>query len=299
MPLDAVLPAFLIALLGYFAGKRLNLDKQMLSRVCLYILVPALTFNSLAASKVDLAVAWRLALAVVAFPFAQVLLFAALFKLLRWEPGIARSMLLPAVFTNAGNYGLPVCLFAFGQQGMDLGVVFMVTQTVMLYTVGAFIAASSQMNARTAMRQVLKMPAVYAAAAGVLVRALEVPVPDVVGRPVALLGQAAVPVLLLVLGMQLTGNGETRDSWKEPGVVVFLRLVVAPALAGLMGMAVGLNGLAWKILVLQGAMPPPVNATILAQEFNAHPGAVSKATMGGTLASVLTLSLWIMFLRGI
>lgn len=297
MPLDSVLPAFLIAVVGYGVGKRFNLDKQTLSRVCLYILVPAMAFNSMATSKVDFGVAWRLALATIIFPFAQAALYLVVFRLMKLDQATSRAMLLIAVFTNAGNYGLPICLFAFGQAGMDLAVVFMVTQTVMLATLGTYIAASSQMDTRTAMRQVLKMPAVYAAVLGVAVRAARISLPDLVGRPVGLLARAAVPVFLILLGMQLIRNGESHAAWRETGIAVFLRLAVGPVIAWLIGLGLGLTGLPLRILVLEGAMPTPVNSTILAQEFDARPGAVSRATMAGTVASVLTLSLWIMLLR--
>lgn len=297
MPIDAVLPAFLIAAVGYLAGKKFRLDTQTLSRVCLYILVPALTFNSLVTSKVDLRVAWRVVLAALIFPFAQIALFLPLFRLLKWDQTRSRAMLLSSIFTNAGNYGLPVCLFAFGQEGMDLGVVFMVAQTLMVYSLGVYIAASSQMSPGTAMKQVLRMPAVYAAVAGMIVRTMDVPIPDILGRPMGLLSQAAVPVFLLLLGLQLIGSGGSRESWKVPLIVVPLRLVVAPVIAGLIGTAIGLSGLAWKILVLQGAMSTPVNAMVIAQEFGAEPATVSRVTAASTVASVLTLTLWIMALR--
>jgi predicted permease len=297
LPIDAVLPAFLIAALGFFAGSRLKLEKQTLSRVCLHFLVPALAFNSLVTSKVDLAVASKLVAAALAFPFMEIALFFPLFKLLKWDQNRSRAMLLATIFTNAGNYGLPVMLFAFGQEGMDLGVVFMVSQTLLIYTLGVYIAASSQMNAGTAMKQVLKMPAVYAAILGVIVRLSGVRVPDILMRPVGLLAQAAVPVFLLLLGIQLIGSGAATRSWKVPSIGVLLRLVVAPMIAAVLGGVIGLSGLPWKILVLQGAMSTPVNATVLAQEFGAEPETVTGVTAASTVGSVITLTLWIMVLR--
>jgi len=289
---NAVLPAFLIALIGYVAGKKLNLDASSLSRVCLYVLVPALTFNSLSTSKVEFSTVWRLSLATVLMPLALWPIFSLVFAALKWEKSFARAMLLPSLFTNAGNYGLPVCLFAFGTQGMDLGVVFMVTQSVLIASVGVFIAASSNMKPESAFRQVLKMPALYAALAGILSRALRIRIPIAVARPVELLAQAGISVFLLVLGLQLV-KGADGASWKASLVVSFLRLIVGPIVTGSIGMLLGLQGLPLKILVLEGAMPPPVNSTILAEEFHAHPQEVSQATMLGTMLSVATLSLWI------
>ena len=243
MPIDAVLPAFVIAALGYFLGERLGLEKQTLSRVCLNILVPALAFNSLVTSTVDLAVAGQLMVAALVFPVLEIVLFLPLFKLLKWDQNRSRAMLLATVFTNAGNYGLPVMLYAFGQEGMDLGVVFMVSQTLMIYSLGVYIAASSQMNPAAAMKQIAKMPAVWAALAGIGIRVAGVSIPQMLMRPVGLLSQAAVPVFLLLLGVQLIGSGAGQKSWKVPSIGVALRLVVAPVIAMLLGKAIGLSGL--------------------------------------------------------
>lgn len=130
--LGAVLPVFIIAAIGYLAGRKLTLDVSTLSKTCLYILTPALTFNSLANSKVELSGVWRLALAAFLVPLILAPVFLWLFRRLGWEANLSRSMLLPSIFSNTGNYGLPICLFAFGQPGMDLGVVYMVVQSFLI-----------------------------------------------------------------------------------------------------------------------------------------------------------------------
>ena len=175
----------------------------------------------------------------------------------------------------------------------------MVSQTLMIYSLGVYIAASSQMNTATALKQVLKMPAVWAALAGLAVRLTGLTVPQILMRPVGLLAQAAVPVFLLLLGIQLIGSGSVQKSWTVPSIGVVLRLVVAPIIAVFLGRAFGLSGLPWKIYVLQAAMSTPVNATVLAQEFNAEPVTVTQVTALSTVASVITLTLWIMILRAV
>lgn len=293
--LNAVLPVFLVALVGYIAAKKLKLDVVSISRICLYILVPSLTFHSLSTSKVDLGTAWRLALATFAMPFILWPIFTGLFRLLKWDKDFSQAMLLPSIFTNAGNYGLPVCLFAFGQLGMELGVVFMVTQSALIASLGVYIAASSKMNTKTALRHVLKMPALYAAMLGILFRTFNLKVPLFLARPVELLAQAGISIFLLVLGMQLV-NGTKGSLFGPASVVAFLRLVLVPFIMMLVGTLFGLHGLPFKIFVLQAAMPPPVNSTILAQEFDAYPKEVSQATMLGTILSIASLSIWITIL---
>ena len=296
MPVDAVLPAFLIAVAGYFAKDKLNLDTGTLSRVCLYILTPALALNSLSTSEISISVAWRMVLSGLLMAPTLLPIFRLTSRLSKSDPEVSRSLALPAVFSNAGNYGLPVCLFAFGQEGMDLGIVFMVSQTITITTLGVYIAASNKMNARSSFKQVLKMPSVYAVAAGLLVRVTGIQMPVALSRPVSLLSQAAVPIFLLVLGMQLSEKSEDVPTKSVMPAVVF-RLGLGPAIMSVLGFVLGLRGLPYQVMVLQAAMPSPVNATILAREFNAHPSAVSKTTLINTIGSLITLTLWIVLLR--
>lgn len=294
--LNAVLPVFLIAFIGYFVGSKIPLDVSTLSRVCLYILTPALTFNSLANSAIDLQSVWRLGLAALMAPILLTPLFSWLYSRLGWEKDLSRSMLLPSIFSNTGNYGLPICLFAFGQAGMDLAVVYMVMQSFLVATLGVFIAASSNMEPKQALNRVVRMPTLYGAVLGMVVKLLNLKVPQVIARPIELLAQAGISIFLLVLGLQLV-NSKPTHKWQVPGIATFSRLILAPIIVAYLGRLLGLEGLPWKILVLQAAMPPPVNATILAHEFDANPNLVSQTTLLGTSCSLITLSGWILVLN--
>ncbi len=299
MPLEAlgsVLPVFLIAAVGYALGKRIPLDVSSISRICLYILTPVLTFNSLANSTVDLQTVGLFSTLALVGPIISAFLLSAFYRQLGWEKDLARSMLLPTVFSNTGNFGLPICLFAFGQGGMELAVVYMVIQSFLIASLGVFIAASSNLQPKEAVRRALKMPALYGALLGVIVKLANINIPQVLARPIELLSQATIPMTLLVLGLQLV-KIESGYKWQIPGIATVARLILIPAAIALVGRVLGLRGLAWKILVLQSAMPSPVNATILAGEFNANPDLISQTTLLSTIASLATLSGWIVVLN--
>ncbi len=263
-----------------------------LSKICLYLLTPALTFNSLANSAVDLGTIRIFALSAFVVPLLLAVVISLFYAKLGWDKARVRSMLLPTIFSNTGNFGLPICLFAFGTTGMELGVVYMVIQSFTIATLGVFIAASSNLKPLQAGKKVLRMPTLYGALGGMAVKLLNLTLPQVLARPIDLLAQAAIPVFLLVLGLQLSQTA-TVSGWKVPTVASLTRLLLAPALVAGLGKLVGLHGLPFKILVLQSAMPPPVNATILAREFDANPNLVSQATFLSTLMSLVTLSGWI------
>ena len=115
-------------------------------------------------------------------------------------------------------------------------------------------------------------------------------------RPVSLLSDAALPVMILVLGMQLE-----RAAWPtQPGIVILavgLSLLAAPLVAlGLAGL-LGVSGPAKQAAVVLSSMPVAVVTTILALEFELAPEFVTSAVFVSTIASPLTLTPLIAYLR--
>ncbi len=120
-------------------------------------------------------------------------------------------------------------------------------------------------------------------------------IPLPVMRPLQLLSDAAVPVQIVVLGMQLE-----RARIERPllmGAAGFLRLVVAPALGFALALACGLQGPALQAGLVQSAMPTAVVAGILAVEYDTEPGFVTSVVFFSTVISPFTLTLLIAALQ--
>ena len=79
------------------------------------------------------------------------------------------AFLLVVMFSNGGNYGLPVVLFAFGRDALSHASVYFVTSAVLVYTVGVLLAASGRRSIRRALLGILKVPAAWAVAAAAIV----------------------------------------------------------------------------------------------------------------------------------
>src|SRR5262245_49746028 len=69
------------------------------------------------------------------------------------------GFLLVAMFSNGGNYGLPVVLFAFGNDALAPATVYFVTSSILTYTAGVFLAAAGRRSGTGAMRGTTNMPA--------------------------------------------------------------------------------------------------------------------------------------------
>ena len=133
-----------------------------------------------------------------------------------------------------------------------------------------------------------------AAAFGVLAFGISVPVGLM--RPIGMLSYAALPRMVLVLGMQLE-RAKAADRYSVVGLAVGLSLLAAPLVALGLTSLLGLSGAARQAGVMLASMPVAVVTTVLALEFDVAPKFVTNAVFISTLLSPFTLTPLIAYLR--
>jgi len=290
-----IVPIFLIAGVGYLLASKLQANLKTLAHVAFYALAPCFAFRMLSTSKMTGPEAGRLALLAILVMVVMGLLarIAAIpFRLSRAE---LSGFLLVAMFSNGGNYGLPVVLFAFGNDALAPATVYFVTSSILTYTAGVFLAASGRRSVSRAILGISRTPAIYGVGIAAFVLVTGISVPVVLTRPIQLLADAAIPVMILVLGMQL----QRATKPERPRVVtaaVALSLVAAPFVALGLTWLLGLTGYARQAGVVLASMPTAVITTILALEFDTAPAFVTNVVFMTTLLSPLTLAPLIAYL---
>lgn len=290
-----ILPIFLIAGVGYLLARRLQASVKTLSHVVFYALAPCFVFRMLISSKLTGPDAGRMALLAILVAFAMGLVARLAAIPLRLSRAELSGFLLVVIFSNGGNYGLPVVLFAFGNDALAHATVYFVTSSMLTYTAGVALAAAGRQSATRAFLGIVKMPAIYGVIAAGLVMASGVPVPQAFMRPIDLLGNAAIPVMILVLGMQLE-RASTPEKPRVVAAAVALSLVAAPLVALGLTWALGLTGTARQAGVALASMPTAVITTILALEFDTAPAFVTNVVFSTTLLSPFTLAPLIAYL---
>jgi predicted permease len=294
--LDDLLPIFLVASVGFLLARRLHVDVKSLSRITFNAFAPCLVFSLLVTSRVSSGEFGRIVAFTVLLVTAVGLVarVAAIpFRLAR--PQLAAFMIV-VMFSNAGNYGLSVVLFAFGREVLARAAVYFVTSALLMFTVGTFLASRGHHGGRAALRGLVRVPAVWGLVAAALVVCTGVDLPKAVFRPVELLGAAAIPSMLLVLGMQFEKGARP----EHPGLVALasaLVLIGSPIIGFLLAPALGLTGLARQAVLVESAMPSAVITTIVALEFDVAPRFVTSVVVVTTLASPLTVSILIALLQ--
>jgi predicted permease len=275
-----LLPVFTIAALGYL-WRRIGaaFDLEFVTRLIMNVAGPCLVFDSLS----RLALPLREFVAMVGVAIAIVLTTAAagfvLLKVLRLP---LRSYLPALTIGNVGNLGLPLCLFAFGEQGLTLGVAVYVTNSVGQFTLVPLLQSRASLA-----RTLLTTPVIYAALLGVLVLLTGLRPPEWLGSTIRLLGAVMIPLMLLALG-HTVGGLRVRNLHRAFGLGAARLLIAFGAAVGVTTL-LGMKGVAQGVLVLQGSMPAAVFNYLFAARYERDAEDVAGIVLVSTLLAALAL----------
>jgi predicted permease len=294
---NVVLPVFLVAGMGYVLKRRLDLQIAPLNQAVLYVLMPAFIFTSLL--PVDFRSEVPLRITAFAFLLAIMMLLIgfAVARVLRLDRPTANALALTAALPNLGNYGLSVVLLAFGQPGLAAGTLLLAVQMLYGLALAVFVASSGSASLGRAFAEMFRQPVIYAVAAALALNLLNVAPPEFVISALTLPSQAAIPVMLIVLGMNVAGS----SGIERPALVslaAFVRLVVGTLVGWLLAVALGIEGVARDVMIVGAAMPTAVFTILTATQFDARPKFVSDVVVVSTLASIVTVTVVLALLSG-
>ncbi|HMB51522.1 MAG TPA: AEC family transporter [Natronoarchaeum rubrum] len=284
---SAVAPPLAIAAAGYLLGALRDVDVEPLSTVTIYLLLPPLVFHSLVTMTIDGDTALSLVAAMTVFTVGTAAVAAAVGRLAGETGSVLSGATLAAAFPNVGNFGIPVATFAFGDVGRTTAVLFVLVQTILIYTVGVYLLAKSGESDRTApIRRVLTLPVTYAmvAAGAALAFGLVPPAGGPTMRTIEMAGDASIPMFLIILGLQVAEMSPGR-AIERVLPTVGVKLLVAPVAAAAVALAVGVaDAVAGRAFVVLASGPAAVTPLVLTIEFtDESAGELSAADYVGTV----------------
>lgn len=289
---SAVLPVTLIILIGFISDKTLSLERQTLSSIILYILSPALIFDNLYRTTLS---GKSIVLLLIGLAITTYLLYLAALctgKILKLSVPLQKSLIITTIFPNSGNMGLPFVDFALGAAGLERGVIYMIGMAILLYCIGPALLEEKGMMA--GMRLILKLPFLWAVLAGSSLRLLSWQIPFNLGASIHKLGEAAIPLALIILGIQLNHTHFKLEFKEFLGVA--LRLILGPLIAYFVSQIFGLDDISMQVLVLQSSMPTAICTFVLATKFGGDIAWIARTVVVSTLMSFLTLPIVFWFI---
>ncbi|MFO8011746.1 MAG: AEC family transporter [Phycisphaerae bacterium] len=294
-----VAPIVVLAGAGYLVGRRVEAAADVLAKTLLYLLIPAFVFRNILDSDLGGAEYGRI-IAFSAAALAALYVLAQVASRLRGHDRPLRGAFTNSVILyNSANFGIPVMALTFSfaaeEQTYAVAVQIIVAacQGTAAYTVGALIAAAGSEGVGRAMKQVLRLPFIYALAAALAMKAAGLGADvlrgvPLVWKPLSIISDAYVAMALLTLGAQIARVRLVRvplDLVMSAG----LRLVAGPLVGlGLVAL-LGLEGLLAQVLVIGVSGPSAVASAVVAIEFENRADFAAKAVMLSTLAAAVTV----------
>lgn len=289
MLIKVLLPVFLIFLTGYVGQKVFSLHIKSISTTSLYLMTPALIFKSFYTAKLDSTyiniVIYSVLLSTLLIFFIK---FAAYLK--GYNSSQTSALILSSAFMNNGNFGAPVILFAYGQLAFQYSIAIMILHTILMSTVGLYFAAKGNFNVKESIYSVLKMPIMHALVLALFWQYFKLPIPDNIYNAISMVGDASIPLIMLVLGMQLAEIKLINIQWDINIAGIITRLLISPAIAYGLTLLLPVEPLLAKTMIILAAMPSAAIMVMYAIQYDNNPKLVSSITLLSTLLSLVTLS---------
>ncbi|EHR61885.1 AEC family transporter [Saccharomonospora cyanea] len=285
-----------VVLVGYAVGRAGVLGPsatEVLSRTAFFVASPALLFTTLARADVTAVFSANL-LVTAATSSLACLLYVPVGRLCRRPAGETAIGAMASGYVNAGNLGLPVAAYVFGDATVVAPVLLfqLAVLTPVFTTVFDVVSARREESRPTLGRTVtapLRNPLAIASVLGLLATTTGLTLPQSVLAPVELLADLAVPAMLLAFGISLHGSsrpGREREVRLPLVVIVSLKNVVHPLLALGLGLLLGLDGTELLAVVVCAALPAAQNVFGYAVRFGHGVTLARDAVLVSTLLSL-------------
>jgi predicted permease len=205
------------------------------------------------------------------------------------------AVMLAAAFPNATYLGLPVLEATFGKAARSIAIQFdLFACTPLLLTVGVWLASryGTTNQAPSPIRSLMKVPALWAAFAAIVLNFLSVPIPDALKSFLQTLSQGVVPLMLISLGLSLTLPREQLYQLRSVFPALAVKLFFMPLVVLLAADLVRLHGMQFQSVVLEGAMPSMVLGMVLADRYGLNTAIYAAIVTISTVTAFFTLGMW-------
>lgn len=289
-----IMPIFIIVSLGYFLASKFKLDIFTLSKVYIFMFLPALVFMKVYQTDINL-------------EFLKAILFAVFLlislagvgwiisRLMNHKVSISSALNNSIMFYNSGNFGLPLIMLVFGDTPYDsyavsIQIMVLIVQSLTANSIGFFNAGRGQMHFKETIKKVLKMPPIYAISLAFIFKYINIDLSKYFFWPsIDYIRNGLVPVALLTLGTQLYNTKFNFRNW-DVYIASFTRLLGGPILAYILINLMGIEGVMAQVLFISSSVPSGVNTALIAVEFNNEPDFASQVVMTSTILSAITLT---------
>ena len=285
--------------LGYFL-KRIDFlsekDIDPFNKIVMYILLPCMIFHALYSA--DLSLISKLGILpfiILISSFATGLVSYFILRQLKLDDITLWSVLVTVMIANTAFMGYPVTLGIFGQEGF-LRAIFCDIATLCIFLILSFVLIMKfGGTVKTAVKKITFFPPLWAVILGLGFNFLNIPIGPVIDNTVNYLGQGAIPLIMIALGLSIDFSAIRRSK----SMIVFtsiMKLAFFPLVAFVVASQLGLIDLQFKISIVEAAMPSGMMSLLLVITYKLDYELTSDCILINTVISLITLPAIIMLL---
>jgi hypothetical protein len=299
---NVAFPVFGLIFVGFFCRRRNILGPNAsteLNRFVIYLGLPSLLFEAMSRLPSGEALNGGY-IAAFLLGMAGVFLITLVLRLRQKAHFIDATIdALGSAYPNSGFLGIPLCLLTFGQPGLPPAIIGTLMTACLLFAVAIVMIETSRQAEKHLGRTLLKVgralvrnPIMMAPILGMLVSLSGLALPAAIRQLFEFLGAAAGPCALVSIGLFLAVPHDHGGKSHSLGLLVFLKLLLQPAITALFAFWVfHLPPVwAWSALLLS-ALPIGNGPFMLAELYGREAATMSRAILFSTLGSLVTVSL--------
>ena len=279
-----IIPIIIIIFVGYIWNKiGNNLNQTEITNIITWIGAPCLIFNTLIKLESSVFLLKDMIFSAIFMVLSMFLFSYILLKLINFP---IRTFINPMSFSNSGNLGMTISLFAYGSLGLELAVIVFMITSILHFTLGISI-----WSGKWSPRFLIKTPVIYAVFLALSINFFSIELPKTLTNTTSVLAGITIPLLLFTMGISLNKISYKLDY--KIIILIILRIFMAFTMAYLIIYLLNINGIAKNIILLQAFLPAPIFTYLFASQYNVQPDKVANYLMTSTIISLFTITIFL------
>ncbi len=292
---DSVLPIFIIVAIAFVYNRLMKPDILQITTLTVTVFAPVFVFTELVKSRVTTEMLYKPVLFMLLLTAVLITIAHLIAKLLKADENERVAVILACSMINVGNFGLPLIHFTFGEDAALYSVLYFVAFTISLGTAAVYFC-SREKNVVGILKDIGKIPIFHGLFLALIVTEFSFEVPGVLQKSLTLMGQATIPLMIFILGLQLSAITFKPGYLKFITPSVIVRLAVSPLIAFFLLKWIGITGVEKSVAMIQTSTPAALLPLMYAIRFKRSPDLLAVIIVATTVFSGVSLTILIKFL---
>ena len=293
-----ILPLYIFVIIGFFAGKYLDIDVKSIGKLLIYIIIPFVIFEAITHSNLSIN---TFILPIISFAICSIIAFI-FYNLGKYIYNDARANALAIISAegNVGYFGIPIALLLFNQDIFSVYILCTLGVIIFQNTAGYYLSARGRYSIDESLNRLKKLPAIYAFFLAIIFLYYEINFPELLDNFIINVQGAYVVLGMMLIGFGISKINNFSFDYKFIALSFLGKFIIWPLIMSVLILldyyVFNLyNNQIYQAFMLLSIVPIGANPVIFATALNMHPEKVSSAVLFSTLFGLVYVPVVIVF----